>query len=78
MIFFWKIVPYRVYFGQDEDFKLSKELSEKVQYSLNQAIRNGLNGAILLIWIKEALLSRKKFGLSSYKDLFLYEGDSNS
>ena len=44
---FWKIVPYWVYFDQDEDFKLTTELPEKVQYSHNQAIKNGLNEAIL-------------------------------
>ena len=49
MIFFWKIVPYWVYFGQDEDFKLTTELTEKVQYSHNRAIKNGLNEAILLM-----------------------------
>ena len=43
MIFFRKIVPYLVYFGQDEDFKLTTELFEKVQYSHNQAIKNCLN-----------------------------------
>ena len=43
MIFFWKMVPNWVYFGQSEDFKLTTELSEKVQYSRNQAIENGLN-----------------------------------
>ena len=48
MTFFCKIVPYWVYFGQGEDFKLTTELSEKVQYYRNQAIRNGLNEAILL------------------------------
>ena len=58
MIFYWKIVAYWVYFGQDEDFKLTTELTEKVQYSHNQAIKNGLNEAILLMWIKEALLTR--------------------
>ena len=58
MLFFFKIVPYWVYFGQGEDFKLTTELSERVQYSRNQAIKNGLNGAILLMSIKEALLSR--------------------
>ena len=31
MIFLWKIVPYWVYFGQDEDFKLTTEVTEKVQ-----------------------------------------------
>jgi len=46
-----------VYFGQGEDFKLTTEPSEKVQYSNNQAIKNGLNEEMLLMWIKEALLS---------------------
>ena len=47
---FWgKIVPYWVYFGQGEEFKLTTEPSEKVQYSHNQAIKNGLNETILLI-----------------------------
>ena len=56
--FFWKIVRYWVYFGQGEDLKLTSELSEQVYYSRNQAIKNGLNEAILLISINEALLSR--------------------
>ena len=38
-----------VYFGQGEEFKLTKELFEKVQYSRKQAIKNGLNEAILLM-----------------------------
>ena len=58
IFFFWEIVPFWVYFGQDEDLKLTTELTEKVQYSYNQAIKNGLNEAILLMWVKEALLSR--------------------
>ena len=49
MIFLGKMVPNRVYFGQGEDFKLTTELSEKVQYSRNQAIKNSLNEAILLM-----------------------------
>ena len=58
MIFFFrKIVPNWVYFVQGEDFKLTAELSEKVQYSRNQAIKNGLNEAIL----NEALLSSQNF-----------------
>ena len=56
--FFSKIVPYWMYFGQGQDFKLTKELSEKVQYSHNQAIKNSLNEAILLMSINEAALSR--------------------
>ena len=59
--FFWKIVPTWVYFGQGEDFKLTAELSEKVQYSGNQAIKNGLNEAILVMSINEALLLRQNF-----------------
>ena len=31
-----------MYFGQGQDFKLTAELSEKVQYSRNQATKNGL------------------------------------
>ena len=47
-----------MYFGQSQDFKLTAELSEKVQYSRNQAIKNSLNEAILLMSVNEALLSR--------------------
>ena len=61
MIFFWKMVPNWVYFGQGEDFKLITELSEKVQYFRNQAIKNGLNEAILLMSINETLVSRQSF-----------------
>ena len=61
MIFFWKIVPNWVYFGQGEDFKLNSKLSEKVQYPRSQAIINGLNEAILLMSINEVLLSRQNF-----------------
>ena len=55
---FWRIVPNWVYFGQGEDFKLTTELSEKVQYFRYQAIKNSLNEAMLLMSINEALLSR--------------------
>ena len=61
MIFWGEMVPTWVYFGQGMDFKLTAELSEKVQYSRNQAIKNGLNEAILLMSINEALLSRQNF-----------------
>ena len=37
MIFFWKIVSNWVHFGQGEDFKLTTELSKKVQYSRKHA-----------------------------------------
>ena len=61
MSFFWKMVPNWLYFGQGGDFKLTVELSKKVQYSCNQAIKNGLNEAMLLMSINEALLSRQNF-----------------
>ena len=67
------MVPNWVYFGQGKDFKLTTELSEKVQYSRNQAIKNGLNEAILIMSINEVLLSDKTLCLSSNQD----EGDSN-
>ena len=57
-IFFWKIVLYRMYFGPGQDFKLTMELSEKVQYCHNQAIKNGIYEAIMIMSINEALLSR--------------------
>ena len=55
------MVPNWVYFGQGQDFKLTRELSEKVQNSRNHAVKNGLNEAILLMSINEALLSRQNF-----------------
>ena len=55
---FLEKVPYWMYFGQGQDFKLTTELSEKVQYSRNQPIKNSLSEAILLMSIYEALLSR--------------------
>ena len=56
--FFWKIVSHWVHFGQGRDFKLTTELSKKVQYTRNQAIKNSLNEGILLMSINEALISR--------------------
>ena len=50
-------MPHWAYFGQGEDFKLTTELSKKVQYSRNQVIKKGLNEAILLMSIDEVLLS---------------------
>ena len=48
-----------MYFGQGQEFlKLNTELSEKVKYSRNQATKNSLNEAMLLMSINEALLSR--------------------
>ena len=56
-----EIVPNWVYFGQGKDFKLTTELSKKVQFFRNQAIKNSLNEAILLMSIHEALLLRQNF-----------------
>ena len=54
-----------MYFGQGEDFKLTTELSEKVQYPHNQAIKNGLTEAILLILClssnQDLILERYRF-----------------
>ena len=58
MNFFLKTVPYWVYFTQGEDFKLTAELSQKVHYSHNQGIKVGVNEAILLMQVKEALFSK--------------------
>ena len=58
-----------MYFGQGEDLKPTTELSEKLQYSRNQAIKNSLNEPILLMSINEALLSRKNFVLRVTKTL---------
>ena len=55
---FLEKIPYWMYYGQGQDFKLTTELSEKVQCSRNQAIKNSLNDAILLMSINEDLLSR--------------------
>ena len=44
--------------SQGEDFKLTTELSEKEQYSRNQAIKNSLNEVTLFTSINEALLPR--------------------
>ena len=56
--FFLENCSQQSVFGQCEDFKLTTELSEKVQYPRNQAIKNSLNEAIMLMSINEALLSR--------------------
>ena len=47
--FFGENSLYLLYLCQCEEFKLTTELSEKVQYPNNQAIKNELNEAILLI-----------------------------
>ena len=57
-LLFWKIVSYWMYFGQGQELKLNTKLSKKVQYFHNQATKNSLNEAILLMSINEALLSR--------------------
>ena len=58
MIFFLKKVPHWIYFGQGQYFELTTELSKMVQYSRNQAIKNSLDKALLLMSIYEALLLR--------------------
>ena len=48
-------------FWPTRGLQVNTEVSEKVQYSRNQAIKNGLNEAILLMSVNEALLSRQNF-----------------
>ena len=40
--FFWKVVPNWVYSGRGEDLKLTPQLSEKMQYSRNEAMEKQL------------------------------------
>ena len=47
-----------MYFGQGQDFKLTTELSEKVKYSHNQAIKKQLKWSNTAYVNKKALLSR--------------------
>ena len=49
MIFFWENCSVFGVLGQGKDFKLTTELSEKVEYPHHQAIKNELNEAILSI-----------------------------
>jgi len=67
-VFFWKIVSNWVYFGQGEDFKLFTELSEKVQYSRNQAIKSSLKEAILLMSIMKLCFEDETLRLPSNRD----------
>ena len=73
MIFLGKIVSYLLPFGQGEDFKLTTELSEKVQYPHNKAIKNESNEAILLIW-KKLYVQDKILCVSSNQDLICKKG----
>ena len=55
MIFFGgEIVSYLVYLGQGEDFKLTTELSEKVQYPHNRQQKR-------IKWSNTAYLNKKSF-----------------
>ena len=77
MNFFWKTVPYWVYFTQGEDFKITTELSQKVHYSHNQGIKVGVNEEYCLCKGKKLYFQNKILCLWSNQDLILYEGDSN-
>ena len=60
--FLGRIVSYLMYLGQGEHFKLTTELSEKVQYPHNLAIKNELNEAILFFLFNErSLMFKIKF-----------------
>ena len=60
-----------MYFGKGQDFQLTTELSEKVQYSRNQAIKNSLCQYMKLYF------QDKTSCVLGNQDLTLYEGDSN-
>ena len=60
-----------MYFGKGQDFQLTTELSEKVQYSRNQAIKNSLCQYMKLYFQDKTLC------LSGNQDLTLNEADSN-
>ena len=60
MIFFWKIVPNWVYFGQGEDVKLNTEMFEKSAIFPQPGNQKGLSEGILLMSINEVLLSKTK------------------
>ena len=66
-----------MYFGEGEDLKLTTELSEKVQYSHHQTIKNGLNEEILRMRIKKVYFRDKTLCLSINQYLILYEGEKN-
>ena len=75
-LFFGKYFPTGYILGRG--LQSITRLSEKVQCSRNQAIKNGLNEAILLMSINEALpVQDKTLCLSTNKNLILYESDSN-
>ena len=57
-LFFLENSSLQGVFWPSEYFKLTAELSKKVQYFRNQVVKNGLDEAILLMSINEALLSR--------------------
>ena len=55
------IVEHDFFLENGSQLGVFSELFEKVQYSRNQAIKNGLNEAILLMSTIEALLSGQNF-----------------
>ena len=59
--FFSENVPQLGVFWPRRELQVNHGTVQKVQYSRNQAIKNGLNEAILLMSINEALLSRQNF-----------------
>ena len=71
MIFGGKIVSYLVYLCQGEDFKLTTELSEKVQYPHKPGNRKRIKWSNTAYWIKEAYVQDKILCISSNKDLIL-------
>ena len=63
MIFFRKIVPYWVYFGQDEDFKLTTELSEESAIFPQQGNQKRLKVTVDLQSVSENALFTQLYAL---------------
>ena len=75
--FFGKMVPYLVYLGQGEEFKLTTELSRKSAISLQLGNKKRLKSGNPVYLNKRSFIFKIKFRVSSNKDLILYEGDSS-
>ena len=62
-----------MYFGQGQDFKLTTELSEKVQYSRNQATKNSL----VCRSLRSAAEVKKPSGHSPFRDSCIFQLNVN-
>ena len=79
MIFFWKIVPYLVYFGQSEDYKLliPRNCPKKCNIPKTRQSKTAWMKQHCLCEYKKLYFQDKILCLSSNQDLIPYEGDWN-